>query len=35
MQPVTPRQPGTTPQQTVQQNPAPSSRPIIQIKKPD
>jgi hypothetical protein len=35
MQPVTPRQPGTTQQQTVQQNPAPSSRPIIQIKKPD
>lgn len=32
MQPVSPRQPGTAPQQ---QAPAPASRPVIQIKKPE
>lgn len=35
MQPVAPRQPGVAPQQPTQQAPAPASRPVIQIKKPD
>jgi hypothetical protein len=35
MQPVAPRQPGAAPQQPTQQAPAPTARPVIQIKKPD